>query len=67
MRNWFGSEPGLGLITLLISVPIIGVLAYILISGTIDSPMVALPIFAAYGLSIGVLYIISKQRSKDDA
>ena len=60
MRSWFGAEPALGLVVLLVSLPIVGVLAYLVLIGAIEHPYWFLLFWTLYAAGLIFRHVIER-------
>ncbi len=60
MRPWFGAEPALGIIVLLISLPIAGVLVYIAANGAIEHPFWFVAFWVVYSAGLVFRHVFER-------
>jgi hypothetical protein len=60
MKSWFGVEPALGIIVLLVSLPIVGALAYITVNGAIEHPYWFILFWALYAAGLILRHVLER-------
>lgn len=66
MKQLVGSEPALGLLVLLVSLPVVAALAYIVVYGAIEDPMLFARYAALYASGVLVGYAVRHFRKLKD-